>query len=165
MKLKILIGLLAGILLTANITSAAEIQSGAMNADSSVLKEATVGASVLGQLSKGAAVNIIDRNGGWMKVQAGSTTGWVKAIVVKRDVKSGGASDVAAVVSGRGATGQVVSTSGTRGLDAETLKSAKFNQTEIDALERQKVDKATAHEFAKSVNLNPAELQYPQSNQ
>ena len=165
MKLKILLGCFTGILLSVNMALCAEIQSGAMNADTGVLKEANAGASVVGQLSKGTAVNIIDRTGGWMKVQAGSTTGWVKSLVVKRDAKSGGAGDVAAVVSGRGATGQVVSTSGTRGLDADSLKAAKFNQAEIDALDRNKVDKTVARQFAKSVNLNPVKLQYPQSNQ
>ena len=131
MKSKILIGCITGVLLASGMSLAAEIQSGAMNADAKVLKEASAGASVVGQLSKGAAVKIVDRNGGWMKVQAGSTSGWVKSLVVKRDAKSGGADDVAAVVSGRGATGQVVSTSGTRGLDADSLKAAKFNQAEI----------------------------------
>ena len=89
----------------------------------------------------------------------------MKSLVWKRQGKSERAGVVVAVVSGGGAIWQVVSTSCTRGLDVDTLKSAKFNQAEIDALERQKVDKATAQQFAQLVNLNPAILQYPQSNQ
>ena len=164
MKFNILLGCVAGVLLMVSISSAVEIQSGSMNVDSSVMKEANAGGAVLGQLNKGTAVKIVDRNGGWFKIQTGLMLGWVKALAVKRDAKSGGAGDVAAVVSGRGATGQVVSTSGTRGLDTDTLRAAKFNQAEIDALERNKVDKVVARQFAQSVSLNPTKLQYPQSN-
>ncbi len=146
-------------LFVSNMVTATEIQPGTMNADSIVLKDANASAPALGQINKGTAIKIIDRSAGWMKVQSGSTIGWVKALAVKRDAKSGGISMVA---SGRGATGQIVSTSGTRGLDAAALKTAKFNQSELDALDRYTVDKSVARQFAQSVHLQPVKLNYPQ---
>jgi len=144
------------------VLALAENQTGTMNTDSKVMKEAGADAPVVGQLQKGAAVQIIDRNGGWMKVQGGGLSGWVKSILVRREAKPGNINDVAAVISGRGATGQVVSTSGTRGLDADTLKSAKFNQQELDKLEAHKVDNKTARQFAQTGSLAPISLAYPQ---
>lgn len=142
---------------------AADLQGGVMNADSKAQQEAKADATVTGQLAKGTEVKILERSGGWMKVQGSGVTGWVKALTVKRDGKGVGLTDVASVVSGRGATGKVVSTSGTRGLDAETLKAAKFNKSELDTMETQKADKKDAEQFAQAVDLKAMKLAYPEN--
>ncbi|HSI24554.1 MAG TPA: SH3 domain-containing protein, partial [Methylotenera sp.] len=63
--------------------------------------------------------------------------GWVRLLSVKRGSMSTAnqTSSVLAAASGRAGTGQVVSTTGVRGLSEQELKAAKFNETEVKALE------------------------------
>lgn len=155
------LALIICVVLLATTVIAAEPQGGVMNADSKVFSDAKADAPSVGQLAKGAEVKITERNGGWMKVQGNSLTGWVKSLTVKRNAGGANVGDLAGVVTGRGSSGQLVSTSGTRGLDADTLKSAKFNQSELDKMETFKVDNKNAQEFAKSGGLDNMSLSYP----
>lgn len=140
---------------------AAEMQVGSMNIDSNVLADAKNDANNVGQLKKGTEVKIVDREGGWMKVQGNSVIGWVKSLSVKRKAGDPKASNLADVVTGRGTSGQLVSTSGTRGLDAEALKMAKFNKVELDKMENNKLDEKVAKDFANSRDLKLVKLSYP----
>jgi hypothetical protein len=55
---------------------------------------------------------------------------------------------VAGVATGRAGTGQVVSTTGVRGLSDEDLKGAKFNEAELKKAESAAVKPDDAKQFA-----------------
>ena len=79
----------------------------------------------------------------------------VRLLSVKRGIatttnKTAGA---LAVASGRAGTGQVVSTTGVRGLSEQDLKAAKFNETEIKTLESYTLSAEQGRQFANAGNL------------
>ena len=62
---------------------------------------------------------------------------------------------VLAAASGRAGTGQVVSTTGIRGLSEEELKAAKFNESEVKTLEGYTLSADEGRQFANAGKLIP----------
>lgn len=133
----------------------------ALKADS-VRAEPFADAKPTGNLNKGDSVDILSKKGAWLQVKAKNSTGWVRLLSVKRGGSSGGnalggAIDVA---SGRAGTGKVVSTTGIRGLSAEELKAAKFNEDEMKKMEANAVSAADGEKFASAGGLSKSNLAY-----
>lgn len=110
-------------------------------------------AAKTGALSKGDAVTILKKKGGWYQVKTQKAQGWVRMLSVRRGAAtrtdaSREAGDVAALSTGRAGTGQIVSTTGVRGLNEEQLKAAKFDGKELKKAESFSVSKADAQAFA-----------------
>lgn len=111
-------------------------------------------AKVLAQLPSGSKVDVLKREGGWYKVGSGSRTGWVRMLGVRRSTAaSTTVQGLAGVASGRAGTGQVVGTTGVRGLDAEALAEARFDESRIAAAERHRVSKSDAGAWAAKAHL------------
>lgn len=119
-------------------------------------------AKTVGSLNKNDSVDILSKKGAWLKVKSKKSTGWVRLLSVKRGgvSKSDHASGIASVASGRAGTGKVVSTTGIRGLSAEELKAAKFNEAEMKQLESYTLSAADAQSFAKAGGVNATQLSY-----
>jgi hypothetical protein len=115
-----------------------------------------------GTLSKNDALEILAKKGAWLQVKTKHSTGWVRILSVRRTSSTNnnaikGAMDVA---SGRAGTGNVVSTTGIRGLSAEELKSAQFNEAEMKKMESHAVSQDTAKQFAASGGLKSTNIAY-----
>ena len=140
-------------LLVGNLCLAAETGSALKN--DSMRAEPFSDAKVTGTLNRGDIVEIMSKKGAWLQVKAKSSSGWVRLLSVKR----GGASTsnqlggVLAAASGRAGTGQVVSTTGIRGLSAEDLKSASFNEAEVKTLESYTQSAEQGRQFANAGKL------------
>ena len=67
---------------------------------------------------------------------------------------------IAAVASGRVGTGKVVSTTGIRGLSAEELKAAQFNESEMKKLESYEATASDGKQFASGGGLNATSIAY-----
>jgi hypothetical protein len=67
---------------------------------------------------------------------------------------------VADIASGRSGTGKVVSTTGIRGLSAEELKAAKFNEDEMKKMESNAVSSSDAQSFASAGGLSATQMAY-----
>ncbi len=107
-------------------------------------------------LSVGEKLDILSKQGGWFKVKAGKTTGWVRMLSVRKgDAKkgAGNASGLLALSSGRAGTGKVVATTGVRGLNEEELKAATFNEAELQRAEANASSKTDATAFANQGKL------------
>jgi uncharacterized protein YgiM (DUF1202 family) len=115
-----------------------------------------------GSLNRGDKVDILEKKGAWLKVKAGKSTGWVRLLSIKRGEagKSNDAAGVLSVASGRAGTGQVVSTTGVRGLNEEELKSAKFNEEEVKKMEANSISADAAKKFAASGGLQARKQDY-----
>ncbi|OIR00030.1 bacterial SH3 domain protein [mine drainage metagenome] len=153
-KLKyLLIATSVSTLLLANQSMAAETGSALKN--DSMRFEPFADAKVTGSLSRGDSVEIISKKGAWLQVKTKKTTGWVRILSVKRGGTSSSnqTSGVLALASGRAGTGQVVSTTGIRGLNEEELKAAKFNEAEIKKLESYTLSAEQGRKFASKGNL------------
>jgi len=119
-------------------------------------------AKTTGSLNKGDSVSILNKKGAWLQIKSKKSTGWVRLLSIKRGNASsnnsiGGAIDVA---SGRAGTGKVVSTTGIRGLSAEELKSAKFNEEEMKKMESYTQSASDGEKFAGAGGLKKSNLAY-----
>ena len=119
-------------------------------------------AKAAGKMARNDKLEILDKKGAWLKVKAPKGSGWVRLLSVKRSAsgKPNEAAGVLGVASGRAGTGQVVSTTGVRGLNEEELKSASFNADEIKKLENYTVTPEQARQFASSGGLKERRLDY-----
>ncbi|NJC88443.1 MAG: SH3 domain-containing protein [Desulfuromonas sp.] len=114
-------------------------------------------ARVLTKLAAGQAVDIQKREGSWYQVKAAGKTGWLRMLSVRRTAAASAVSagSLAQVATGRAGTGQIVTTTGVRGLGEETLKTAAFSEMAIAAAERFRVPPAEAERLAREAGLRP----------
>jgi uncharacterized protein YgiM (DUF1202 family) len=122
-------------LLLANISLAAETGSALKN--DSLRKEPFADAKVSGTLNRGDSLEILNKKGAWLQVKSKSNSGWIRLLSVKRGASSSSnpTAGVLTAASGRAGTGQIVSSTGIRGLSVEELKAAKFNESEVKTME------------------------------
>lgn len=121
-------------------------------------------AKTVGKVAKGEALSIVTRQGGWYQVKAGAATGWVRMLSVRRGEggKSSAADEIvgaAGAATGR-SKGQVVSTTGVRGLSEADLKQAKFNEAEIAKAEGNRASADEAKSFAGQAGLQPRQMAF-----
>ena len=115
-------------------------------------------AKTIATLAVGEKVEILKRQGGWYYLSTGRGKGWVRMLSVKRGEatgKSAGkeASGLLDIASGRAGKGQIVATTGVRGLNEEELKAAKFNEKEVKAMESFTISSQEAEKFAAKAKL------------
>jgi len=154
--------LFAGLLMTA--TAMAAEMGTALKADD-VKSEPFRDAKTVAKIGKGDRVEILTKKGGWLQIKVAGKQGWVRMLSVKRGeagATSAGkdASAIAGLATGRTGTGQVVSTTGVRGLGEEDLKEAKFDEKELKRFEAQRVSAQTAKAFAQSGKLTARQVAF-----
>jgi hypothetical protein len=112
-------------------------------------------AAAVSNLATGAKVDIITRNGAWYQVKSGTKTGWVRMLSVRRGAAtpSSNIAGLANVASGRTGTGKVTTTTGVRGLDAQDLDTAKFDEAQIKSSEGWRINAKDANAFARAGKL------------
>jgi hypothetical protein len=147
------------IALGTNIHALAGDAATALKADT-LRKEPYADAKTVGSLAKNDSVEILSKKGAWLQVKSKKATGWVRLLSVKRGAASSSGSSVADIASGRTGTGKVVSTTGIRGLSAEELKAAKFNEEEMKKMESYQVSTSNAQSFASSGGLSATKMAY-----
>lgn len=147
-------------LLTATAAGAAETGTALKN--DSLMAEPYSDARPVGSLTRGDKLDILEKKGAWLKIKTAKSSGWVRLLSVKRGTlgKSNDAAGVLGLATGRSGTGQVVSTTGVRGLSEEDLKTAKFSEDEIRKLEGNGISGAEAQQFAAAGSLKPRKLDY-----
>ena len=119
----------------------------------------------VGNLAKGAQVILLKKASGWYQVKAGKTQGWVRMFSIRRGQATKidlgkEAGDLATLSSGRAGTGQIVSTTGVRGLSEEELKGAKFNATQLKKAQSFAVGQGDAQAFAAKGKLRARKFDY-----
>jgi hypothetical protein len=127
-------------------------------------KDPATDAATIAQLAENAAVDALERQGGWTRVKAGANEGWVKMLALRYGgpAKSGDTGlQQAFNVARTGSSGTQVTT-GVRGLDESQLANARPNPAELARLNTFTADKAAANAFATEGKLMPAAVPYPQ---
>ena len=158
-----------GTLLLALAGSAALAAPGLALKDENMLAQPSATAATIGKMTKGATVDIVAKQGGWLQIKSGKSQGWVRLLSVRAG--SGGAggaglADVAGAVTQKSDPSRVVAVAGVRGLNEEDLKGAKYNAEEMARLDRYTVNAAQAKAFAEKSGLkiqNVASLPKPAS--
>ena len=108
-------------------------------------------------LEVGAPVEVTDKQGLWASVNADGDSGWVRRLHVSEtlpEVNSASSGSLAGLVTGRQGSGNVVTTSAARGLDAEELRSATFDKEELDDMLALEVSDRQAKRFADGMEEN-----------
>lgn len=139
--------------LQTSLSLAAETGSALKN--DSLRFEPYADAKVTDSFNRGDSLEILKKQGAWLQIKTKKSTGWVRLLSVKRGSSASGSqtSGILAAASGRAGTGQVVSTTGIRGLSEQELKAAKFNETEIKTLESYTLNVDQGRQFAASGQL------------
>lgn len=127
--------------------------------DENLLAQPNATAAAVGKMTKGATVDIVAKQGGWLQVKAGGKQGWVRLLSVRAGAGGAGGDGLAGVAGVAGAVTQksdpsrVVAVAGVRGLNEEDLKGAKFNAAELAKLESFTVTSTQAKAFAEKSGL------------
>lgn len=121
--------------------------------EDSVLFDKPDGAQTTNKLKTGTAIKPLKRQGFWVQVDAGGKTGWLKVSAVSF---GGATSAPVAIDSGRLGTGNIVSTSASRGLSAKDLLEGKPNFAEVAKLEKLAADGDAVQTFLSRGSLIPA---------
>lgn len=125
--------------------------SGTALRDEKLYSQPSASAKVAGTVAKGASVNILAKQGGWLRVSSGKTTGWIRLLSVRTGAGGAGGvgvGDVVGAATTKSDPSRVVAVAGLRGLNEEDLKQAKFNADELARLEALSVSAAQARNFA-----------------
>ena len=112
--------------------------------------------AVAGTAAKGARVNILAKRGGWLRVTAGSSTGWIRLLSVRvgeGGLGGAGFGDVVGAATTKSDPSRVVAVAGLRGLNDEDLKQAKFNAEEMSRLDALTTGASQARSFASRAGL------------
>jgi uncharacterized protein YgiM (DUF1202 family) len=118
--------------------------------ESEVKKEPYADAQTVGTLAEKAQVKVLDRQNGWMRIESGAQSGWVRMLSIRMDSSSSGfMSGLKSLfsVARTGSSGRTVTT-GVRGLDKEDIKNAKPNPEELKKLAGFAASKGDAEKFA-----------------
>ena len=157
--MKTLIKIMLITALGANIHALAGDAATAIKMDS-LRAEPFADAKSVGSLAKNESVEILAKKGAWLQVKSKKTTGWVRLLSVKRGAASNSGSGLSDIASGRTGTGKVVSTTGIRGLSAEELKAAKFNEDEMKKMESYQTSASDAQSYAAAGGLSANKMAY-----
>lgn len=100
------------------------------NKSADLLKEPLGNAAKLVSLPAGASLDIGEKKGFWVKATAGGQTGWLKLSDIELQVTK---AKIDPLATGRAGSGNIVNTSGARGLSPDELKTAKPNTGAVDS--------------------------------
>ncbi len=141
---------LAVLLFALGLAQAVAQETGFTVRQTEVKKEPFSDAGAAGTLSEKAQVKVLNRRGGWMQVESGAVSGWVRMLAVRMNSgQSGIGSGLKSLfnVARTGSSGTTVTT-GVRGLDKEQIQNARPNPGELKKLAAFAATRADAERFA-----------------
>jgi uncharacterized protein YgiM (DUF1202 family) len=143
-------------LLLSVLSASALAASGTVLRDEKLRSQPNATASVTGQVVRGASVTLRAKQGGWLQVSAGASSGWIRLLSVRAGaggLGGTGLGEVVGVATNRADPSRVVAVAGLRGLSDSDLKQAAFNADELARLEAAGVSSAQAKQFAGQAGL------------
>ena len=126
-----------------------------LKSDQDLRETPSIKGNVVGKAAKGN-VEVIDKKGFWVKVKNDSIEGWTKLNNV--EISKDSNFSLSSLNTGREGSGNIVSTSGVRGLDGEDITSAQPDPIEFEKLQSLKVDKSIGNKFEKNTGLSVKKL-------
>lgn len=152
----------AAVLLLCTATASAWAAPGTVLRNEKLYSQPSASAKVAGTVAKGASVNILAKQGGWLRVTSGKTTGWIRLLSVRAGAGGAGGvgvGDVVGAATAKSDPSRVVAVAGLRGLNEEDLKKATFNADEVARLDAMSVSATQARNFASQAGLAAVEVQ------
>jgi len=124
-------------------------------------------AATVSRLDEKAKVNIMLRQGGWVKITSNKGNGWVRMLSLRTDntaSKPGDSGLQSMFNAGRSGSSGITMTTGIRGLSEEDIKNAHPNPEEFEKMHKYAVNKAKAENFAQDAKLKTFQLNYLPTN-
>jgi hypothetical protein len=124
-------------------------------------------ARTVATLDEKASVNVMSRQGGWVKITSAKGNGWVRMLSLRGDsaAKRSGDTGLQSLINvGRSGSSGIAMTTGVRGLSEEDLNNARPNPAEFEKMQKYAVNKARAEKFARDAKLKSQQLDYLPSN-
>lgn len=146
----------AAMLLLCTASASAWAAPGTVLRNEKLYSQPSSGAKVTATVAKGASVDILAKQGGWLRVTAGKSTGWIRLLSVRAGaggLGGAGIGDVVGAATTKSDPSRVVAVAGLRGLNEEDLKKAQFNAGELARLDAVSVSPAQARSFAGQAGL------------
>ncbi len=158
--LALLIGCTAGL--------AAAQEAGYAVRQTELKREPFADAAAAGSLPERAAVKIVSRQAGWLRVESAAGAGWVRMLSIRTGATEGAGGDSGIKqlfnVARSGSSGTVVAT-GVRGLDREQIANAQPNAAELSRLAQFAASPADAERFAKDAGAAAQAIDYLPASQ
>ena len=132
--------MLCATMLIVPFASAQAAENGLIIRAGDLMAEPFIDAAKTSPVAASAPVTLLERRGGWVRVETGGATGWVRMLNVR--LEAGAATLAAAPATGRanplsllrtGSSGQTV-TMGIKGLGEEDIRRASANYAQLDQL-------------------------------
>ena len=129
-------------------------------------------ARTVANLAEGAPVRVLERGGGWTRVDAGGQQGWVRVFhlrfpaTAQASTESGGVLGNVTSALGLGrdrSKGATVATTGVRGLSPEDLKDASPDTVALAKMQSYRADKSSAERFARDGKLAEVSVDLPEA--
>lgn len=146
----------AAVLLLCTVSASAWAAPGTVLRNEKLYSQPSSGAKVTATVAKGASVDILAKQGGWLRVTAGKSTGWIRLLSVRAGaggLGGAGIGDVVGAATTKSDPSRVVAVAGLRGLNEEDLKKAQFNADELVRLDAVSVSPTQARSFAGQAGL------------
>jgi hypothetical protein len=143
-------------LLLFSVATSALASTGTVLRDEKLYAQPSATSKVAASVPRGATVTIQQKQGGWLRVTSGKTTGWIRLLSVRAGaggLGGAGIGDVVGAATTKSDPSRVVAVAGLRGLNDEQLKQAKFNADELARMEALTVTPAQARSFAGQTGL------------
>jgi Zn-dependent protease with chaperone function len=159
---RILMILIAGAL-AATGANAAVLSAVVQKPSADVYAQPSFQAPKLATLPHDAAVSISAQQGLWYQLQLpAGTPGFVRVNDVRLAYagSEGGDANLRVLMGGKAGAGRVTETAGVRGIDESDLKSAAFNQAQLDAMIAYRVDAPTASAYAREQGWQATTVAY-----
>jgi hypothetical protein len=151
----------AAALLLSVAAAPAQAAQGTVLRDDKLYSQPSSTSALAGTAAKGAPVTILAKEGGWLKVTAGKSTGWIRLLSVRAGtggLGGAGIGDVVGAATTKSDPSRVVAVAGLRGLNDEDLKRAKFNGEELARMDAWGATPAQARSFAGQSGLAVANV-------
>lgn len=133
---------------------------------------AAADARTVAPLPEGASLKVLERAGGWTRVEAAGQQGWVRVFHLRFPVTAQAGTDSGGVLGnvtsalgfGRERSkGATVATTGVRGLTPEDLRNASPDTAALARLQSYRADKASAERFAREGRLAVVSVDLPEA--
>lgn len=120
-------------------------------------------ADTVAKLNENTSVNIVKRQGGWVRITSKAGNGWVRMLSLRSNsitTKRGDSGLQSLFNIGRSGSSGITVATGVRGLSEADLKNAQPAPRELDKLQKYAVNKAKAEKFARDAKLKSQPLDY-----
>ena len=128
-----------------------------LKSDQELKELPNVKSKAVGKISKGE-IQVIEKKGFWVKVKKDSVEGWTKLNNVKIEKDSN--LSLSSLNTGREGSGNIVSTSGVRGLDGEDITNAQPDMNEFEKLKKLTVQKSAGETFSQNSKLITKKIEF-----